>query len=377
MTQASQHTFQVLGTMSGTSLDGLDLTISQFQFDLVSKTWKGQIERFQSISLPVHWQSRFKELNRASAERWHQLQVEWTHWCADEIMKFTDLKDLDLVVFPGQTIFHRPDEGWTGQLGHGGQLHAFLGATVPVVSDLRSLDVALGGQGAPLVPMADELLYADFDACLNLGGFANMSKNSEGSSLRVAWDIGPCNLVLNEFAALKELPFDKDGALARAGRVIPELWNQWMALEYHLKSGPKSLGVEWLELVFWPAAAAWHPTSGHSAADLSSTAAHYIASIIRAELGGCHALATGGGTHHVFLMELLQAAAHEYLTGEPVVLTIPNSDVVNGKEAHAFGLLGLMRVLEQNNVHSSITGSRLSHCGGAIWGILNSKFHRS
>ena len=369
-------TFRVLGTMSGTSLDGLDLAISEFQFDPISMKWKGHIERFQSVPLPPEWKVRLKGLSRSSAEQWHQIEVEWTRWCAGEIEKFTDPKRLDLVVFPGQTVFHRPSEGWTGQLGHGGQLFGFLNAQVPVVGDLRSLDVAIGGQGAPLVPIADEVLYSNFESCLNLGGFANMSKSASGSAVRVAWDLGPCNLVLNELAQLKGLSFDEDGHLARSGRVIPALWHRWMQLEFHQKSGPKSLGVEWLDEVFWPAAAS-HPMSEDSAADLSATAAHYIASVIRADLGGCRTLATGGGAHHVFLMELLRSNADEYLVGRPIDLTIPDEDLVNGKEAHAFGLMGLMRALGQDNVYSHITGSKFSHSGGAVWGKLDSKFHRT
>ena len=155
-----------------------------------------------------------------------------------------------MVAFSGQTIFHQPANGYTAQLGSGAELYAAFGARVPVVSDLRSLDVALGGQGAPLVPVADALLFSEYAACLNLGGFSNISLERDGQ--RLAWDVGPCNLVLNALAQRQGLPFDSSGELAASGRVLPILFADWMNLPYHAHSAPKSLGVEWLQQSFGP-----------------------------------------------------------------------------------------------------------------------------
>jgi anhydro-N-acetylmuramic acid kinase len=226
---------------------------------------------------------------------------------------------------------------------------------VPVVCDFRSLDVALGGQGAPLVPLVDKLLFSEYPMCLNLGGFSNLSVLANGS----AWDVGPCNLLLNYLANRAGKPFDNGGRIARQGTVHPALLDSLLALPYHRKLPPKSLGTEWLNAevlpLFHDALAAGTPVS-----DAMKTATAYIVAFLRPALDE-RTLVTGGGTHNTFLIEELRSAG--------ATLVVPGKDLVDGKEALAFGLLGLLRLLGEPNILYGTTGASAAAVGGALWGV--------
>ena len=356
--------FRVMGLMSGTSLDGLDIGVSVFQKAEKQGDWSGKLERFKSVPFPDSWRTRLSELPTASAENWFIASKEWTQWCADQIGLTGWLGEVDLVVFHGQTVFHRPHEGWTGQLGSGAHLHAALKG-IPVVCDLRSLDVAFGGQGAPLVPVVEGHLYAEYEGCLNLGGFANFSCQDESNSNRVAWDVGPCNLLLNHLAARKGHAFDEGGRLASSGQVIPVLLAQWLALEFHAMSPPKSLGREWLEQAVLPLL---QTHAEASVEDLMATAVAYIASIVRLSAKGKRTLVTGGGAFNEALMTALQSQA-VHLQGLPLIAVLPPANQIEGKEAHAFAFIGLLRALGEPNALPSITGASQASSGGALWGM--------
>lgn len=353
-----------MGLMSGTSLDGLDIGFSVFQRTGEQGGWSGTLERFASIPFPESWRVRLRQLPTASAENWFRASKEWTQWCADQIRLTDWVSEVDLVVFHGQTVFHRTEEGWTGQLGSGAHLHAALEG-VPVVCDLRSLDVAYGGQGAPLVPVAEAHLYTEYEGCLNLGGFANFSCHDKARGTRIAWDVGPCNLLLNHLAARKGKTFDAGGQLAASGQVIPSLLDQLLALDFHAKPPPKSLGREWFEEVVLPL------LQMHSEAlveDLMATAVAYIASIVRLSAHGKRTLVTGGGAFNNELVRVLQLKEGEHCHGLPLEAVIPVANQVDGKEAHAFAFLGLLRALGEPNGLPSITGADQPSSGGALWG---------
>jgi anhydro-N-acetylmuramic acid kinase len=360
---AEPATFHVMGLMSGTSLDGLDIGVSVFQRSGKQGGWSGILECFVSIPFPESWRNRLKELPAASVENWFVTSIEWTQWCADQILATGWISEVDLVVFPGQTVFHRPHEGWTGQLGSGAHLHAALNG-VPVVCDLRSLDVAYNGQGAPLVPIVEEHLYAAFDGCLNLGGIANFSCVDEETGNRVAWDIGPCNLLLNHLAARVGHVFDEDGHIAAKGHVLPALFERFLALEFHAMPLPKSIGREWIEDEVLPLLDL-EPDA--SVEDLMATAVAYIASVVRLAAEGKHTLVTGGGAYNGALIDALKSNSSA-IRGLPVDVVIPQEIQVEGKEAHAFAFLGLLRVLGEPNALPSVTGSRQASSGGALWG---------
>ncbi len=364
--QARNRNFRVLGMMSGTSMDALDLVISEFACGDEPEGWSGRILESTEVPLGAIWPARFAQLAAGSAIDWFECERDWTRWCAKAIQGAMDVQQVDLVVFSGQTIFHRPEKGWTGQLGSGAELFASLGATVPVVSDLRSADVALGGQGAPLVPVADALLFSQYEACLNLGGFSNISLQEGG--LRKAWDVGPCNLVLNALAQREGLAIDLDGRLAQCGQIIPALCRAWSELPYHGEKIPKSLGVEWLHRSFWPVLKDFERNGRLGTSDLLATATAYIASEIRLDADGKHTLITGGGTFNGHLMRALTKPADVCIRNVPVDAVVPSAEMIKGKEAHAFGFLGLLRWLGEANVWSSVTGCSVSHLGGALWG---------
>lgn len=360
---AKTATFRVMGLMSGTSLDGLDIGVSVFQWSEEQSVWSGKLESFTSVPFPTSWRNRLNEMPRSSAENWFVTSIEWTQWCADQILSTGWVAAVELVVFHGQTVFHRPNEGWTGQLGSGAHLHAALNG-VPVVCDLRSLDVAYNGQGAPLVPIVEEHLYAAYEGCLNLGGIANFSCVDEETGNRVAWDIGPCNLLLNHLAARVGHVFDEDGHIASKGRVIPALLERFLALAFHAMPLPKSLGREWIEDEVLPLL---DRESDASVEDLMATAVAYIASVVRLAAEGKHTLVTGGGALNSALIDALKSNSNA-LRGLPLDVVLPEEMQIEGKEAHAFAFLGLLRVLGEPNAVPSVTGSRQASSGGALWG---------
>ena len=345
-------------------MDALDLVQARFWRE--GEQWTGRIEAFHEVPLEANWPRRFRGLTKGTAMEWFECERDWTAWCAAQILDYVPMDDIDLVVFSGQTIFHQPQHGYTAQLGSGADLYAALGATTPVISDLRSLDVALGGQGAPLVPVADALLFSEYKACLNLGGFSNISVDAGGE--RLAWDVGPCNLVLNRLAERKGATYDVGGKWAAQGNVIPDLLRDWLALPYHSAPAPKSLGTEWLDAHVWPVLQRHEASEALDPDDLLATATAYIATVIRLAADGARTLVTGGGAWNDELMRRLRQV--EPLTDGDVALQaiVPAKEMIAGKEAFAFGFLGMLRWVELENSWTSVTGCSRPHLGGALWG---------
>jgi anhydro-N-acetylmuramic acid kinase len=356
--------YRVVGTMSGTSMDALDVVEAAFWVE--HGHWHSEILRLHEVELCEDWPERFRNLEKASARTWMECERDWSAWCAAQLLEHASLAETDLVVFSGQTIFHQPEAGYTAQLGSGADLHGALGAHIPVVSDLRSLDVALGGQGAPLVPVADAMLFPEYEACLNLGGFSNISSDRNG--LRTAWDIGPCNLVLNALAQRRGQACDFGGELARKGKVKTALLEAWLSLDYHAQPAPKSLGTEWLHTAFWPRLTDFESHQKCAVEDLLATASTYIAASIRKDARGARTLVTGGGAFNEELLRLLRQEAPLVQGDRPIDAVVPAPELIKGKEALAFGFLGLLRWLEVPNSWPSVTGCHQAHLGGALWG---------
>jgi anhydro-N-acetylmuramic acid kinase len=265
--------------------------------------------------------------------------------------------EADFVSSHGHTIFHQPAAGFTSQIGDGAALSASCG--LPVVCDFRSMDVALGGQGAPLVPMGDALLFNKYDACLNLGGFSNISFTR--NKARLAFDISPCNLILNKVAQELGLAFDNKGILAQSALPNPALIAQLNALPYYTLSGPKSLGVEWLNQHFWPIIEADHICSK---TELLATFTQHIAMQVAQVLNQNavqEVLVTGGGALNNFLVQQIQA-------NTAAKVLIPEIELVQFKEALIFAFLGVLRMSNQYNILQEVTGSKQDHIGGAVYG---------
>ncbi len=331
----------VIGLMSGTSLDGLDIATSRF-----ARTAEGGLDAelvaFRTEPFPPDLYARLEALYEADAREWVACAAAFSTWCGEAIAGMP----ADLVGFHGQTVFHAPHLGYTGQLASGAHLHAACG--LPVVCDFRSLDVALGGQGAPLVPLADAWLYPEAEVAINLGGIANIS-TPEGS-----YDIVPCNLLLNRLAEREGEAFDRGGARAARGQRIPALADALAAVPYLQAPAPKSLGREEVDGLWWPL------IERHAAAptdDLLATVTAHIAREVAAAAQGRQALVTGGGAWNAALMRGL-------------VNVLPASpELIDGKEAHAFALLAWLRVHGVPNTWSRVTGAGRDAVGGAVYGV--------
>lgn len=350
-----QH-YDVIGLMSGTSLDGLDAAACRFSSE--NGQWNYLVLAAETFAYPEEWMERLGVLTRADGEELARTHAELGHYmgrCVAAFVKEHRLQPL-LVASHGHTVFHQPERGFTLQIGDGAAIAAECG--LMVVNDFRVTDVALGGQGAPLVPIGDELLFPQYDACLNIGGISNISFRLDGR--RVAFDIAPANQVFNALAALKGLPFDRDGLLARQGRVDAACLERLNALAFYRQPFPKSLGKEWVDAECLPLLR----NAGLSVEDALATAVEHTAFQIAAVLNAYPLrtlLLSGGGARNVFLRERIAALA------EHTQCCLPSEEVLDYKEALIFAFLGLKRWLGQTNCLQSVTGAGRDCCGGALW----------
>lgn len=341
--------------MSGTSLDGLDLAACEFE--LKDNTWNYKIHFAKTLPYSKDWIERLAGLHLKDAFTYVKTHEDYGHLLGiltREFMQETGFQP-DLIASHGHTIFHRPDLGFTGQIGSGSAIAAET--RIPVVNNFRSLDVALGGQGAPLVPIGDRLLFGNYDACLNLGGFANISMEKDGT--RIAFDICPVNFVLNRLAGRLDLEFDRDGSTARNGMVNKELLSRLTELKYYSQPAPKSLGREWVEKEIDPILEEF-PLE---ISDLLRTFTEHITLEINRSAGISNIrniLVTGGGAKNKFLMEQL-------VKKNSCKFHIPEPELLDFKEAMIFALLGILRYRKDINVLSSVTGSDTDHCGGSLY----------
>lgn len=346
-----------IGVMSGTSLDGIDLAWCHFTREEDGR-WGYAIEHAVTFPYSDDFRERLANAPYLSALEYVKLSNDVAEVMAESINEWLgDGPRPDYIASHGHTVFHQPDIGLTTQIGNGAVIAARTGVTT--VCDFRTTDVALGGQGAPLVPIGDELLFGEFDACLNLGGIANISYNTDDQ--RIAYDISPCNMALNELANRAGFPYDKDGQLSRNGLIIPELLAALNGLGYYRQPAPKSLGKEWYESVFHPVLEPF--MEKHPLADVARTVVEHIAVQIAANVpvGAQTMLVTGGGAHHAFLIQQIR---HQRDTLDVIV---PDDLIIDYKEALIFAFLGLLRLHGENNCLRSVTGARKDCCGGAVY----------
>lgn len=344
---------RITGIMSGTSLDGVDLALCSF-----TETIKGfdySIIKAETVPYNSEWKSRLRALENASAEL-----LAFEHAAFGELLgslaySFNKGEKVDFISSHGHTIFHQPSKRFTFQLGSGAAIAAVAG--IPVVCDFRSKDVTLGGQGAPLVPIGDELLFGDYDYCLNLGGIANISMRDHNK--RVAHDICPVNLILNELAKEAGLEYDSDGQLASQGSIINGLLDELNHLSFYSLPGPKSLGREMIVDVFLPLLERYR---AYTLIDRLSTCNEHIAQMIgHATMKKSGKMfVTGGGAYNGDLV----ARIRKY-TNAAVI--IPERKIIEFKEALIFAFLGWLRWEGKVNALSSVTGAKADSCGGCIY----------
>lgn len=341
----------ILGVMSGSSLDGLDLAVVDIDQDLHKLMDKA------SIPLPAALIARLRGYEDCSAKEMLLLERDYTEFVGKAINSFIDGRKIDLIGFHGHTTIHVPDENLTQQLGNGGRLSAIT--RIPVVSDFRIQDIVKGGVGTPLVSIYDLHLLKDYDYCLNLGGIANITSIS---SIK-AYDISPCNQLLNYISKKKfDVDYDHDGQRARQGQLIPDLFSKIDEYNYWAEEAPKSLDNNWIkERILTPL------TLSYKGEDLLYSATDWIAEKINNELLPSdkeqQIFLSGGGTLNTFLVEMLQKKG----IAKNARYIVPTEDDINYKESILMAYLAYLRVHKQTNVLASITGASSDSCAGAVY----------
>jgi len=342
----------VIGLMSGTSLDGLDIVYVRFETENLQNF---QILASESLPYQRKWQNRLKEAFRLSADELADLDVELGKFFANLVRRFIEknqINQIDLIASHGQTIFHRPEKGYTIQIGSGAHINVLT--KIKTIADFRSQDVALGGQGAPLVPLGDRLLFSQYDYCLNIGGFANISfeKNNE----RKAFDICPANIVLNHYVKKMGFDYDNKGNIAREGKINITLLDELNALTFYNDNHPKSLGWEFVTEKILPLIDKFNL----KIPDILRTYVEHIAIQITNKINCGTVLVSGGGAYHTLLIEQIE----NYSKAQIIV---PEKELIDFKEALIFALLGLLRDEDKINILSSVTGSKFDHSSGVIF----------
>ncbi|MDT0651269.1 anhydro-N-acetylmuramic acid kinase [Autumnicola edwardsiae] len=349
--------YKLLGVMSGTSLDGIDVAFVELSFN---KKVSYKLLKAETIPYNHSWKEKLSEAIHFSEADLQKLNGEYTTYLAEVLNQFiekNDVEDLDAICSHGHTIKHEPQNGYTLQIGNYRQLAAATGHTV--VCDFRVQDVELGGQGAPLVPIGDQLLFSEYDFCLNLGGFANIS--TEVNNQRIAFDICAVNTVLNFYANKLGKEFDEGGKTAASGNFIPELFEELNRNKFYSEKAPKSLGIEWVNSEILPVLKQYEDDIPSLLHTYNKHVAFQISEVIK-NSEGAKVLVTGGGAFNVFLITELKKISKARLV-------IPSEELINYKEALIFAFLGALRLRGENNVLKSVTGAKRDHSSGKIFNV--------
>ncbi|WP_299017589.1 anhydro-N-acetylmuramic acid kinase [uncultured Polaribacter sp.] len=342
-----------IGVMSGTSLDGIDLVYVHFEKDSYAKF---TIICAKTIPYNKEWKNRLQNAIDFSAEELEELDVSYGKHLALIINKFIEnnqIEKIDFIASHGHTILHEPENGITLQIGNGKEIAKIT--KQKVVCDFRTQDVKLGGQGAPLVPIGDELLFSNYQFCLNLGGFSNISYHK--NKLRIAFDICPVNIVLNYYVNKLGFAFDDSGKIASEGKINDTLLKKLNALPFYKKEPPKSLGLEWVQKEIFPLI---DSLETDVAIILRTFAEHIAIQIAKIIKGSNSILVTGGGVFNTFLMERIEYHSN-------ITVTLTTKEIIDFKEALIFAFLGLLKIDNQVNCLKSVTGATKDHSSGVIF----------
>ncbi|HEY9221206.1 MAG TPA: anhydro-N-acetylmuramic acid kinase [Lutibacter sp.] len=345
----------IIGVMSGTSLDGLDIVHVKIN---AAENYSFEILKAKTISYSNEWKSALKEGFHLSGEKLVKLDADYGIYLGNIISKFiaeNNIAKIDFIASHGHTIFHNPEKKYTLQIGNGPYITSITG--IKTICDFRVQDVALGGQGAPLVPIGDELLFSEYDYCLNLGGFSNISFNK--NQQRIAFDICPVNIVLNHYVTSLNMEYDDKGNISSEGNIEKNLLEELNSLPFYNSEKPKSLGYEFVAETIFPMI----DKHNLSIKDILRTFVEHIAFQISKKIdsaSGKTMLVTGGGAFNTFLIERLQLYTDTNLI-------IPEKTIINYKEALVFGLLGFLKDEGKNNCLKSVTGASKDHCSGVVY----------
>ncbi|MDP5061779.1 MAG: anhydro-N-acetylmuramic acid kinase [Maribacter sp.] len=353
-------TYKIIGLMSGTSLDGLDLAYCHIWEK--NGGWEFDIKETKSVKYSSEMLNTLKDAISISAEKLIELHNTYGTWLGEQTSVFINENKLvvDYVASHGHTTHHRPELGLTFQVGSGQHLANVTG--IKVIADFRTNDLALGGQGAPLVPIGDRMFFNEYDYCLNLGGISNVS--FEVKDKRIAYDIGLANMILNYITRKVDLEYDEDGKLAHSGNINPKMLEQLNNLKYYLLPHPKSIGYEWFLAEVVPIVEDTHDTIEN----LLHTSIHHICDKVAQQINlnfkhnKQQLLVTGGGALNSFLIETLQQKL-----GDSTKVVVPEKIIIEFKEALVFALMGVLRVEQLTNVLSSVTGAKKDSSSGVLF----------
>lgn len=365
---------RVIGLMSGSSLDGLDIACVDFSSSSSTEKYTFDIVHAETLPYPPEWVNKLSAATELDARAYLRLHAAYGHYLGQCVTGFLARHDLpvdsiDLVASHGHTVFHEPWNGMTAQLGDGAAIVAET--RLKVVSDLRAMDVALGGQGAPIVPIGEKYLFENYRLLLNIGGIANISEQTK----QIAFDICPANRIMNKLMqTFAQQEFDENGQLAAKGQINEFLLQKLNQFDYYQKTYPKSLSNAFgLDLVYPLVVAEELPVQ-----DLLRTYVEHIVQQIshaieliidrekqdRAVYRNCQMLVTGGGAHNQFLIECLRVQLKESFGIE---VECPETKVIDFKEALIMAFIGLLRVENKPNALASVTGAKMDSVGGALW----------
>ena len=352
--------YRVIGLMSGTSLDGLDIAYCVFQQSV--KGWKYTIEQAATLRYSAQWQSRLSQAYAITGQELMALDAAYGAFLGKAAREFVDKHAIkvDFIASHGHTVFHQPQKRFTTQIGNGYSLHA--ASSLPVIFNFRMLDVAFGGEGAPLVPAGDKFLFHEYDVCLNLGGIANLSVDVNAK--RLAFDICFCNMGLNHLAEEAGKKYDKNGALAAAGSVNTKMLAALAKIYRKFQGKRPSLGREIFEKEFLAILNDKTIPLGDRLCTFTESAAREICQAIKAHKATARVLCTGGGAFNSFLIARMLENG-----GDDITFVIPDEDVVKFKEAMVFGFLGVLRVRNEVNCLRSVTQASSDTSSGTMIGF--------
>ena len=351
-----EENYNVIGVMSGTSLDGVDL--AHIQFRVERKKWTFEIIESETIGYSLDWINTLKSAVDFSINELDDLDQNYTQLLASTISNFIkkhNIENIDAVCSHGHTVLHQPQKGFTLQIGNLPEISSLIHQTV--VCDFRVQDVQLGGQGAPLVPIGDQILFPEYDYCMNLGGFSNVSFEENGK--RIAFDISPVNTVLNFYANQLGLEYDNKGQKTSTGSINENLLKELNDLDFYQKKHPKSLGFEFVKEVVLPKIENYKITTIDKLRTFTEHVALQIAAALPAKKGSL--FITGGGAYNDFLIERIESYLPE------IKIVIPSSKILEFKEALIFALLGVLKLRGEVNVLGSVTGAKHDHSSGMIY----------
>ncbi len=343
-----------IGLMSGTSLDGLDICYTRFWQE--NAQLKFEIIITDTISYNDYWYNTLQNAKDKNQKKLQELDIEYGNFLGEVTQQFIEknnIKNLDFIASHGHTVHHQPERKYTLQIGSGQKIKEKI--NVCVINDFRIQDVLLGGQGAPLVPIGDEFLFSNYDACLNLGGFSNISFNKNRE--RIAFDICATNIVLNHLAMLLGKKMDENGQIAQNSNINADILKQLNSLEFYQQNPPKSLGIEWTQKHIFPL------LKNDINENLIATFTEHIAQQITKTINENKLetiLISGGGAYNNFLIERCKTLTKSHLI-------IPEKEIVEYKEALIFALLGYLKLHNKINVLSSVTGASRNHSSGKVW----------